>query len=41
MEIIFNEVGYKDKLNNINLKIDNSSIVGIIGKNKEYFKYCL
>ena len=37
MEIIFNEVGYKDKLNNINLKIDNSSIVGIIGKNKEYF----
>ncbi|MGN0974028.1 MAG: ATP-binding cassette domain-containing protein [Bacilli bacterium] len=37
MEIIFDNVGYKDKLNGVNLKIDNSSITGIIGKNKEYF----
>ena len=37
MEIVFNNVGYKDKLNNVNLKIASNSIIGIWGKNKEFF----
>lgn len=36
MEIVFHQVGYKDKLNNIDLEISNDSIVGIIGKNSSY-----
>ena len=37
MEIVFDNLGYKDKLNNVNLKITNNGILGIIGKNKNYF----
>ena len=37
MEIVFNNVGYKDKLNNVNLKISNEGIVGIYGKYKDIF----
>lgn len=37
MEIVFKNVGYKDKFNNINLKITNDSIIGVLGKNKDIF----
>lgn len=37
MEIVFKNVGYKDKFNNINLKIANDSIIGVLGKNKDIF----
>ena len=36
MEIVFEQVGYKDKLNHIDLKISNKDIVGILGKHSSY-----
>ncbi len=37
MEVVFNDVGYKDKFNHVNLKINNGSIIGILGKNRDIF----
>ena len=36
MEIVFEQVGYKDKLNHIDLKISNKNVVGILGKYSSY-----
>ena len=36
MEIVFEQVGYKDKLNHIDLKFSNKDTIGILGKHSSY-----